>query len=237
MLISVFAGDLKIAGEKSFEGRVLIRSTNRIEYRNEIIAPIKKAIFLDGQSFKKGDTLIQFNCSRYFAEEKAAKATANAAAIEHNTKRRLHEYKAVGKNEVALAAAQSAEALAQLEVQKVRNQSCEFKAPFDGRVVALNVQIHEYPPTDKPLIVIINDKNLEMEMIVPSFWLSWLKPKTKLKVMIDETGESGHGIIERIAAEVDPVSQTVKVIASFTKKPNSVLAGMSGTVRFPNQVN
>ena len=231
------ADDIVGSIERSFEARVLIRASSRIEYRNEIVAPIKEASFLAGQQFKKGDRLIQFDCSRYDAERKAASASANAAAIEHNTKKRLLKYQAAGKNEVSLAAAKSAEAQAQLEVHKVRNQSCEFKAPYDGRVVEVNAEAHEFPPADRPLIIVINDSALEMELVVPSVWLRWLKPQSQFEINIDETGENGIGKVERIAAEVDPVSQTVKVIASFDDRPASVLAGMSGTVNFINQTN
>jgi len=223
--------ELSLEGQH-YEARALVRASNRVEYRNEIIAPLKQTPFLEGQQFIKGDTLIEFNCDRYIAEEKAAKASANAAAIEYNTKRRLHKYQAAGKNEVSLAAAKSAEAQAQLKVQKVRNQSCKFKAPFNGRVVALNAKPHEFPPNDQPLIVIINDAVLEMEMVVSSKWLRWLKPNTSFEVKIDETDTIGSGKVDRIAAEVDPVSQTVKLIASFTQKPDAVLAGMSGAVIF-----
>ncbi len=232
-----FADDIVGSISNTFEARALIRASSRIEYRNEIVAPIKEAGFLGGEQFKKGDRLIQFDCSRYEAERKAASASANAAAIEHNTKRRLLKYQAVGKNEVSLAAAKSAEAHAQLEVHKVRNQSCEFKAPFDGRVVELNAEVHEFPPADRPLIVVINDNALEMELVVPSKWLRWIKLDTTMEITVDETGESGIGKVERIAAEVDPVSQTVKIVASFTKKPATVLAGMSGTVNFKPQNN
>ena len=233
----VAADDINSSTENLHEARVLIRASNRIEYRNEIIAPLKEVPFLEGHQFKKGDTLVSFDCARYVAEEKAAKASARAAAIEYSTKKRLHKYQAAGKNEVALAAANSSEAQAQLEVQKVRNQSCKFDAPFDGRVVELNARAYEFPPNDKPVIVIINDTTLEMELVVSSHWLRWLKPQTVFEVSIDETGETGTGKIDRIAAEVDPVSQTVKLIASFTDKPTSVLAGMSGTVKFSHLTN
>lgn len=231
------ASEVGASAGTGLEARGLIRASNRIEYKNEIIAPVKSASFLAGQQFNQGDTLIAFDCSRYDAERKAARASANAAAIEHNTKRRLLKYQAVGKNEVSLAAAKSAEAHAQLEVHKVRNQSCEFTAPFDGRVVELNAQVHEFPPADRALIVIINDTKLEMELVVPSNWLRWLKPELPISIRVDETGEEGLGKIDRIAAEVDPVSQTVKVVASFTQKPKSVLAGMSGTVIFQPETN
>lgn len=223
--------ELSLEGQR-YEARALVRASNRVEYRNEIIAPLKLTPFLEGQQFNKGDMLIEFNCARYKAEENAAKASADAAAIEYNTKRRLYKYQAAGKNEVALAATQSAEAQAQLKVQKVRNQSCEFKAPFNGRVVELNAKPHEFPPNDQPLIVIINDTVLEMEMVVSSKWLKWLKPNTVFEVKIDETDTTGLGKIDRFAAEVDPVSQTVKLIASFTQKPDAVLSGMSGAVTF-----
>jgi len=225
------------SSEGFHEARVLIRASNRIEYRNEIIAPLKEVAFLEGHQFKQGDTLVSFDCARYEAEEAAAKASVNAALIEYKTKRRLHKHQAAGKNEVALAAANASEAQAQLEVQKARNQSCKFNAPFDGRVVELNARAYEFPPSDKPIIVIINDSKLEMELIVSSQWLRWLTPKTAFEVSIDETGETGTGQIDRIAAEVDPVSQTVKLIASFMDKPASVLAGMSGTVRFSQLTN
>lgn len=231
------ANDENISLDGKYEARVLIRASNRIEYRNEIIAPVKAANFRAGQKFNQGDPIIEFDCSRYEAERNAARASANAAAIEHRTKRRLLQYQAAGKNEVELAAAQSAHARAELEVHNVRNQSCIFKAPFSGRVVDLNAEVHEFPPADKPLVVIINDTKLEMELVVPSNWLLWMNTGTAFTVRIDETGESGYGKIERIAAEVDPVSQTIKVVAGFTEKPQSVLAGMSGSVIFSVQTN
>ncbi len=239
VLVPAFQAPLLAAEDNAsrlaqLQTRALIRASQRIEYRSEIVAPVAKADFLVGQRFVKGDALIVFDCSRYEAELEAAQANANAASIEHRTKQRLLRYQAAGKNEVALAAAQSAKAGAELEVQFVRNRSCLFTAPFSGRVVELNARPHEFPPSDRPLIVVINDQALEMELVVPSNWLVWVRVGSVFAVKIDETKSTGTGIVERIAAEVDPVSQTVKLIAKFREKPSSVLAGMSGTVRFAN---
>ena len=220
-----------------FEARALIRSSERIEYRNQLVAPIKSVDFSAGETFRKGDPLVIFDCASYEAEAKAAKASAKAAAIDHATKQRLLRYQAIGKSEVSLAAAQSSEAQAQVEVHEVRNQACRFEAPFDGRVVDVNAKPHEFPPANEPLIVIIDDSKLEMELVVPSNWLRWIRPGEKFGIVVDETGEAGTGIVERIAAEVDPVSQTVKLIAVFEERPPFVLAGMSGSVRFETPSN
>ena len=222
---------------QAFVARTLISAVQRIEYRTEIIAPVKQSNFLLGQRFQKDDPLIEMDCSRYEAEQKAAHASAHAAEIEYRTKKRLFKYQAAGKNEVDLAQAQSAEAKAQLAAQKARSKSCIFQAPFDGRVVELNVMAHEFPPSDRPMIVVINDQHLQLELVVPSRWLVWLKEGSVFSVEIDETGEHGTGRVQRIGAEVDPVSQTVNLIAAFDKRPNSVLAGMSGTVQFEKNSN
>ncbi len=223
--------------DRAFEARTLITSAQRVEYRTDILAPVKNAAFLLGERFKKGDHLIEMDCARYDAERKAAQASAHAAEIEYRTKKRLYKYQAAGKNEVDMAQAQSAEAKAHLAAQKAKSASCIFKAPFDGRVVELNVMPHEFPPSDRPMIVVINDQILQMELVVPSKWLVWLRKGSMFEVEIDETGSLGSGIVDRIGAEVDPVSQTVSLVAVFKDRPEAVLAGMSGTVHFVRNSN
>ena len=72
----------------------------------------------------------------------------------------------------------------------------------------------------------------EIEMIVPSNWLRWLKLGINSLMAIDETGENHHIEISRIGASVDPVSQTVRIFAHFIDGTPNILAGMSGTVLF-----
>jgi multidrug efflux pump subunit AcrA (membrane-fusion protein) len=224
---------IALASESNdFTARVLVYSPERVDYRSDISVPVSKANVREGMSFKQGDILVEFDCTQLDAQTQAAKAAVNAASIEHRTKKRLHQYQAAGKSEVQLAAAKAVEARAQLKVQQAANRSCAFEAPFDGRVVALNALAHEHPPADKPVITIIKDSALELELIVPSIWLRWLKAGEGFDLAIDETGETGSARVERIGAEVDPVSQTIKLIAVFQAQPTSVLAGMSGTARF-----
>lgn len=214
------------------QARILVRSHARIEIRTEIYAPVREIPFRQGDSFSAGDLLIRFDCSRYEAETSAASAAARASDIEHQTKRKLLKYKAVGKDEVRLSAALSAKANAELKVQQVRISQCEFKAPFDGRVVETHVKKHEFPTSDAPLLTILDDSQLELQLIIPSIWLRWLKKGQVFRFEIDETGNNYQGLITRIGAEVDPVSQTIKVLGKFETTHGNVLAGMSGTAYF-----
>ncbi len=76
--------------------------------------------------------------------------------------------------------------------------------------------------------------HLEVEAIVPSKWLSWLKPKQSFQFVIDETGAEVSVRIVRLGAVVDPISQTIKVYGVLDEKNNLVLPGMSGTATFHN---
>ena len=212
--------------------RILVYSAARVEVRTELYARILEIPFGEGLNFAKGDILIRFDCARYDAERKAARASANAANIEHRTKRKLLKFQAVGKDEVKLAAAQSAKAHAELKVHQVRAQQCQYEAPFAGRIVEKHVNTHEFSGADKPLLTILNDSALELQLVVPSTWFRWMKSGQKFNFVLDETGETHSGVITRIGAQVDPVSQTIKVIAGFQNAPGKVLAGMSGTAIF-----
>jgi predicted transcriptional regulator len=82
------------------------------------------------------------------------------------------------------------------------------------------------------MLVILDDSALEIEIVAPSNWLTWLKTGQVLSILVDETNVEVIAKLDRIGAEVDPVSQTVKVFAKITESHTSILAGMSGTVSF-----
>lgn len=214
------------------QARGLVRSAAKVDIRTDLNARVISAPFLEGMPFKKGDILIKFDCSKQKAEYQVAKASANAAWIEHNTKKKLLKHQAVGKKEVQIAAARAAEANAQLKVHKVSNQHCKIPAPFSGRVVALNTKKHELPSREKPLLTILNDGSLILEMVVPSKWLTWIKIGTPFEFFIDETQQTITASISRMGAEIDPVSQTISVVGKLDAKGALVLSGMSGTALF-----
>ncbi|MEY3202384.1 MAG: hypothetical protein RIR70_1934 [Pseudomonadota bacterium] len=57
-----------------------------------------------------------------------------------------------------------------------------------------------------------------------------LKTGQRFEVKIDETGKSYPAHITRIGARIDPVSQSVKIVAAIDNKYPELIAGMSGQV-------
>ena len=79
---------------------------------------------------------------------------------------------------------------------------------------------------------IVGSNDLELRLIVPSNWLSWLKIGESFSFQVDETGQQHVAQVTQVGAEVDAVSRTVPITAKFEAHPSTVLPGMSGTAVF-----
>jgi membrane fusion protein (multidrug efflux system) len=104
-------------------------------------------------------------------------------------------------------------------------------------VVEVIAHANEVAATGQPLMKIQDGSNLEVQIIVPSNWLTWLKPGAPFAFVIDETGQTVNGKIARFGASVDPVSKTIRVIGSLTTGGATVLPGMSGSAKFDQPTN
>lgn len=212
--------------------RGIVQSISKIEIRTDLSVPIMEAKYRKGMAFQKDDILITFDCARYKSERAAANASANAASIELRQKRTLLKHGATGKSDVDLANAAMSKSLAERDVIEQRMKDCTIKAPFAGRVVATTANAREMPKPSEPLLVIIDDANLEIEMVIPSDYLSKIKQDSIFSIIIDETSQTVQGTVSRFGAEVDPVSQTIEVIGKLQTQPSLIRAGMSGSVTF-----
>ena len=108
---------------------------------------------------------------------------------------------------------------------------CTLKAPFAGKVAKKIAQPYQYVQLGEPLLDIIDDNTLVVEFIMPSRWLAEVKIGHPLSVHIDETAKSYTGAVSRFAAQVDPVSQSIKVFANLEGEHTELLTGMSGVLQ------
>lgn len=194
--------------------------------------PIASLPFREGQSFSKGDILVAFDCGDLVAQVKSAEAVLRAETITRDNNARLARSKAVGRFEVTLSEAKTDQAAAEVEAYKSKMSRCIIRAPYDGRIAAMRAHEHEIPEPNQPLMQIVSEGNLEIEVLLPSSWLRWLKSGSQFSIAIDELGETRKANVSRIAAIVDPVSQTVKIIGRFSESTDGILPGMSGQAKF-----
>lgn len=217
------------------EARGVLRAVDQATLSGELNAKVIEMPFRDGETFKKGDLLVRFDCSAYQAQLAASQAAMRAAQQELSQNRQLAELKSVGRNAVALAEARLAQATAESQVYQIQTSRCRVVAPFSGQVVSRKVQVSEYIGQGMPLLEIVDNRHLEINILVPSRWLASLKPKQTFTFTPDETGVPLQAEVLRIGARIDESSQTLTLIGRVVTADTSLLAGMSGSARFTEQ--
>jgi RND family efflux transporter MFP subunit len=182
----------------------------------------------DGDRFDQGQVLARFNCAEQEGSLAHAKAVLEEKRQVLSTNSQLRNLGTSSGLEYRVAVAQVAEATADVQTATAVVDNCVVHAPFAGRVSGVSAHPQEFVSVGAPLLDILDDSSLELELIVPSRWLVWLQPGTNFTVAVDETGKSYHASITRLSGKVDAVSQSIKAYARLTDPAPDLLAGMSG---------
>jgi RND family efflux transporter MFP subunit len=173
---------------------------------------------------------VSFDCSIQRAQLERAQAEQSGAERTLASNVELEKLNSVGQLELDLSRTAVQRSKAEVALHTAQLGKCVIHAPFTGRVAEQKVREQQFAQPGQPLLEIIEDGPLELEFIVPSRWLTWLKAGGRLKVSIDETGRSYPARFTRIGARVDPVSQSVKVVAAIDGRFPELIAGMSGRI-------
>ncbi len=206
---------LSYANAEVRESRALVVASQEAILSSELAARIENIAVKEMQRFKKGDLLIQFDCSLYEAQKDVVSANANSALIKLKSDEQMLQMRSIGKYELELSIS---------EYEKAK--------PFDGAVEEVVVNTFETIQPQVELMKIIQTEVLELEMVVSSEWISWLKIGHPIKVYIDEIQKEFNATISGIGANVDAVSQTIQLKGTITDTSPALLPGMSGRVVF-----
>jgi membrane fusion protein, multidrug efflux system len=218
------------------EVRGVLTSVNEGVIASRMTAGITSMPYKAGQSFGRGALLASFDCSVQRAQLSAANAATAAYKKTYDTNVELDAYQAVGKNEVGVSKANLGKAQAEASAVNAQLTQCAIYAPFSGKVVEQLAHNHDVAASGQPLLKIQGAGAPEVQLIVPSNWLTWLKPGAPFAFKIDETGQTVTGQVLRLGAAVDPVSKTIRITGSVKAEPGmTILPGMSGAATFDQQ--
>ena len=214
------------------ESRALVVASQEAILSSELAARIENIAVKEMQRFKEGDLLIQFDCSLYEAQKDVVSANANSALIKLKSDEQMLQMRSIGKYELELSISEYEKAKSELRIAELNVERCQIKAPFDGAVEEVVVNTFETIQPQVELMKIIQTDILELEMVVSSEWISWLKIGHPIIVYIDEIQKEFNATISGIGANVDAVSQTIQLKGTITDTSPALLPGMSGRVVF-----
>ncbi len=231
LLLSVsplFAG-VEYGGE-SGDIRVRLVAHRHTTLSAEMPGVIRQLGFREGQAFSRGAVLVEFDCNLKRAQMAKAEAVLASAQTVLEGNRRLAGLNSVGEVELQRSAAEVRSAQADVDYHRELIRQCRLLAPWDGIAGEQEVRELQFVQPGQPLMEIVDARALELEFIVPTRWLSWLGPGHAFEVLIEDTGKRYPAVVMRTAAQADPVSQSIKVLARIEGAHPELIPGMSGWV-------
>lgn len=237
--VSVFSGeqldtDSRFIDQDNFKRdiRALLVPYREATLSSLVAARIAAITFKDGDRFKKGDTLVSFECGVLNAGLETAQARLKQYRLTNESNRELRRKEAVTRLDLALSEAKVEEGNAEVALAREQLKKCKVFAPYDGRVVKILANEFENVEVGDPLLSILDDSKLEMTLHIPSRWFMSISKDTNFEVALDETGKTYQAVITRISPKIDTASRTFEVTARIVGEHKDLLAGMSGIAIF-----
>lgn len=217
---------------ENLTARAVIISLDKTVLSSEIAGEIIELSKYEGDSFKKGETLIRLDCSIYKAQKRKIEVEKEIARLELEKNKKLDTYGSIGTFEIQISQENFNKQKAESDIASINVERCDIKAPFDGRIASKKVSKYQSIKPQDELLEIIGTDNLEAKVVVPSSWLIWLKKGIQLDLNIDETGTTVKAQVVQMDSIVDPTSQSITVRAKLLKPFDNITPGMSATANF-----
>ena len=226
------ASTLYLNANENQTARAVIISLDRTVLSSEIAGEIIELSKFEGDSFKKGESLIKIDCSIYKAQKRKIEVERNIANLELEKNKKLDTFGSIGTFEVQISQENVNKQKAESDIVAINVSRCDIKAPFDGRIASKKVSKHQNIKPQDELLEIVGIDNLEAKVVVPSSWLVWLKKGIEFDLNIDETKTTVKAQIVQIDSIVDPTSQSIALRAKLLKPFENIIPGMSATANF-----
>ena len=222
---------------ESQTARAVIVSLDRTVLSSEIAGEIVELSKFEGDSFKKGETLIRIDCSIYKAQKRKIEVEKEISKLQLEKNKKLDTYGSIGTFEIQISQENYNKQQAENDIAAINVSRCSIQAPFDGRVASKKVSKHQSIKPQDELLEIVSSDNLEAKVVVPSSWLIWLKRGMEFDLMIDETKTKIKAQVVQLDSVVDPTSQSLSIRAKLIKPFENIIPGMSATAIFYQQKN
>ena len=217
--------------------QVIIDPLNKAILSAQLSVPVKKIHKKFGDSFNKGDVLLELDSAIYVAQLKKSRAVLEKAQNTYQAKEELFDARIASLSELKEAYALWATAQAELEVSKKQLEACKIVAPYRGKVASVLLFEHELPQVGQPLVEVVGDEILLAKMLVDAKYLAQLSIDKPIEIYVTELKKSITARIKRIGSVIDPASSTIAVEAEIVNWDSSLISGMTGFTIFSNELS
>ena len=212
--------------------RIQLEPAAQLVVSSELAGRLQRVPFKEGQHFAKGDVIASIECDLYQAKYQQTLAQSELAQQKYQVAKRLNTLESNSVLEVGQASADFAKAKVEQRAADIMVKRCAIRAPFAGRVSERMVEPGEFVSEGTKLLNIYSTDAYDVEMIVPSRWVTALQIGQSFTVQLDETGQTYPAKVTRLGSVIDALSQSFKVFGEIQAHEGLVLMpGMSGSAQ------
>lgn len=211
----------------------IIKAPQTTILSSQVDGVVEEIHIREGDSFKRDDILLTFDCTMQKAKLDKAKAQYQFTSQNRKSVMELAKLNSASEMQVVQTKSEHSKAIADLTAAKHQVSQCSVLAPYDGSVLQSWVNTHENVDAKGKILEIINNNDLVAEFLAPSDMLTALPAGKELLLKVNETRQSYTVVIDRIVPRVDAVSQTIKVLAKIESVHSDLWSGMSGWAVLP----
>lgn len=233
---------LSDAGTAGRPVKVVLFPVHEAEIVARIDGTVKLCALKMGDSFKKGDLIMQIDDTRHRIElaraqarERDVKIQAKFAQETYLSYKKLFEENVQSHNELARRKAEADSLHARVLISaadvseaKLMLSYCVFKAPFAGRLEQTLCREHETVRAGQPVFRIIDDSSLLAVMNIPQD--SAIKVGSEVRMSFRNGAVTVSGKVREISPRADHRSGTVEVKALVKNADRTLSAGMVGAM-------
>jgi len=244
----------------TFSGKV--EAYQKIDVYSEVNGVLLNDDFRTGNSFKKGQTIVQLNGQEFENNVKSAKSQLSASLastmgdIKVDYSDHFTQWNEFLTNlNVGKPLAELPEAGAKLknflqgkgiykQYYSIKSQEDKLskytiRAPYDGMAIQSLVNKGTVVRAGQKIGTFANGELYELESEVSLSDLKFVKVGNKIKLNSDELNKSWTGVIARINNVIDPASQMIKIYVSVQGndlKDGMFLQGLAQGMQFENSI-
>jgi RND family efflux transporter MFP subunit len=229
--------------ERTFTGVAQAGIESRLSFK--VPGTVKTISVKVGDDVKIGQLLAQLDRNDYDllvqqadAALSQAKSQSVNASSNYDRVRSLYESRSTSKSEYdgARAAKESADAAVraaekQLELAELQWKYTELKAPANGAIASVNVEVNENVGAGQPVVVLTAGSDIEVTLSIPEVLISKMKVGSKVTVSFDALpNKDFSATIVEVGVSATGAGTTYPVTVRLDEKDKAILPGMAANI-------
>lgn len=229
--------------ERTFTGVAQAGIESRLSFK--VPGTVKIISVNVGNNVKNGQLLAQLDKNDYellVQQAEAALSQAKSQSVNATSNfdrvRSLYESRSTSKSDYdgARAAKESAEAAVraaekQLELAELQLSYTQLKAPANGAIAAVNVEVNENVGAGQPIFVLTAGSDIEVTLSIPEVLISKMKVGSKVTVSFDALpNKEFSATIVEVGVSATGAGTTYPVTVRLDEKDEAILPGMAANI-------